>query len=67
MADLSEPRCDASFGHSPDPAEHRRCGRKATHLAIDDDGDTYRFCGRCVRQFEGGMSDVRRLGGGDDG
>jgi len=55
------PHCDASFGVSPNPEKHRRCGRKATHLAIDDEGGTYRFCARCVRAFEGGMTEVRLL------
>lgn len=54
-------RCNASLGTSPDPAEHKPCGRKATHVAIDEHSDVYHFCARCMAQFRECMDVVQRL------
>lgn len=54
-------QCQAQSGASLDPTGQRQCHRKATKLAIDDDGDTFYFCGNCARMFEGGMQTVRDL------
>jgi hypothetical protein len=52
--------CEAGLGAGLDPSTHARCGRRVTHIAIDDDGETYRLCRRCAAVFEGGL-EVRPL------
>lgn len=50
-------RCEAHLGYQV----QQQCGRKATHLATDDEGETFRLCGRCAQVFEGGMMSTRKL------
>lgn len=60
-AALSNPQCEAYRGAGLNPSGDQRCHRRATKLAIGDDGETFRLCGNCARSFEGGMREVRDL------